>query len=674
MWKIALPFLLLIGAVLAAVASDRPQPPADYTFINGISVFTLDPQRMSYEQDLRIAHAIYDGLVRWNPYTFEIMPGVAESWEVSPDGLVYTFRLRENARWSNGDPVTVADFRYAWRRALMPDTAADYTTLFFKIRGARAFFDFRVAQLAEYASRPARERTHAAALALREEADRAFEEMVGFDTPDDRTLVVTLERPTPYFLDLCAFPVFFPCHPATVERFVSVDASSGRLDQRYDWTKPPLLVSNGAYEVKSWRFKRDMRLEANPFYWDAPNVVSKSVLSLEIEDVNTRVLTYETGGADWDTDVLVNYVGDMLREKARGKRDDIHTHPRFGTYFWSFNCTPRLTDGRDNPFFDPRVRRAFAMSVNKRDIVEKVRDLGETVANVLIPPGSIPGFDTDRSIVGVPYDPAHARELLAQAGWVDRNGDGFVENASGVPFPTVELLCSAGSYHDKVALAMGAMWEKALGVRTRIVVKESKTYKDDIKRQDYMLARGGWYGDYGDPTTFLSLHRTGDGNNDRGYSDPHFDALMAAAEAELDPAKRMSILEEAERYTMEESLPVLPVWHYQDFNLFDPETFFGVSDHPRQVQYLHWIGKRERGKPAPMNAYQREYFGGNGESAIEDEGNRQSALGNGQREVGAPGLNGGRSTQGLLSITCCLVPSPHCLLPIAHCLPQGGLP
>src|SRR5690606_34930482 len=141
------------------------------------------------------------------------------------------------------------------------------------------------------------------------------------------------------------------------------------------------------------------------------------------------------------------------------------------------------------------------------------------------------------------------------------------------------------------------------------VVKEAKTYKGDIKRRDYMLARGGWYGDYGDPTTLLSLHRTGDGNNDRGYSDARFDQLLRDAENERDPERRMAILEEAERYTMEETLPILPVWFYQDFNLYEPDEMFGISDHPRQVQYLHWIGKRRKGEPPAYNAYQREYFG-----------------------------------------------------------------
>lgn len=607
MWKVAAPFLLLVAAIVAAVATDRPQPPADYTFINGATVFTLDPQRMSYEQDLRIAHAIYDGLVRWDPYTFDILPGVAERWEVSPDGLVYTFHLRDNAFWSNADPLTAEDFRYAWRRALMPDTASDYSGLYFKIRGAREFFDFRVRQLEEYAQRPASQRTPAAALALREETHRAFDEMVGFETPDERTIVVTLARPTPYFLDLCAFPLFFPAHPASVERYITVDPQSGRLDQRYDWTKPPKLITSGAYVVTSWRFKRDMRLERNPYYWDAENVVSDSVLSLEIEDVNTRALTFETGGADWDTNILTDYVPDLLRLRERGLRNDVQSFSRFGTYFWSFNCTPRLTDGRDNPFHDPRVRRAFAMSVHKRDITEKVRQVGEEPTDVFIPPGSIAGFDEERRIRGVGFDPVGARELLREAGWEQR--DGALRDRNGVAFPTVEMLCSAGSYHEKVALAMGDMWEQHLGVRTRIVVKESKTYKDDLKRQDFMLARGGWYGDYGDPTTFLLLHRTGDGNNDRGYSDPHFDALMDAADAEIDPVKRMRILEEAERYTMEETLPVLPVWIYTQFNYFHPEELFGVSDHPRHVQYLHWIGKRERGQPPRWNAYQRAHFG-----------------------------------------------------------------
>lgn len=588
MLRLLAPLVLLIGAVAIALIGDRPQPPAALTFLNATDCFTLDPARMSYEQDFRIANALYDGVVRWDPYTFEIVPGVAERWDVSRDGLVYTFHLREDARWSNGDPVTAQDFRYSWRRAIMPDNAADYSNMFFVVRGARAFFEWRAAQAEAYAALPAHEKSPGAARALLEDAEERFRAAVGIEAPDDRTLRVTLESPTPYFLDLCAFPIWYPVHRATVERWAGVDAASGRVDQRHDWTKPPRLVSNGAYVLASWRFKRDMRLEKNPHYWDRANVTSDSVRMVVIEDANTRVLAYETGAGDWNTDVLVDYIGDMLDQRDRGERDDVHSIPRFGTYFWNFNCTPTLTGGRPNPFHDARVRRAFAMAVNKQDIVGKVRRAGDPVADTLIPPRSIPGFDPERRIRGVSHDPPGARALLEAAGWT-RGESGLLVDRAGVPFPIVEMLCSTGSYHDRVALAMGAMWEAELGVRTRVVRKETKTYRDDLARRDYMLARGGWFGDYGDPTTFLALHKTGDGNNDRGYSNERFDALLREAATETDAARRMRLLEDAERLTMEEELPILPIWHYTTTYQYDPARVKGLSRHPRLMQYLHYV-------------------------------------------------------------------------------------
>lgn len=600
MGKLLIPFALLALAVGVALWGDHPQPPADYVAINGPSQFTLDPQRMSYEQDFRIAHAIYDGVVRWDPYTFEIIPGLAEEWAVSEDRRTYTFRFREGLRWTSGDPITTSDVVYSWRRAMMSDFAADYSSMFFAISGGEEFFRWRGEQLAGYAARPASERTIGAAAALRDEAFAQFEETVGLETPDARTLIVRLERPIPYFLDLCAFPVFFPVHPPSVEADVRLNPDTGAMEQQHSWTKPPRVVTSGAYRLTSWRFKRDLRLEKNPDYWDAARVRAESVQILLIEDTNTRFLTYETGGADWDLDVLVEYAGDLVEQARSGERDDIHGYDRFGTYFWSFNCTPTLTGGRPNPLHDAAVRRAIAMSVNKQDLVDKVRRTGEAVASTLIPPGSIPGFDEDRSIEGLPYDPQRAKRELESAGWVDRDGDGVPEDAAGTPFPVVELLCSTGSYHEKIALAMGDMWRRHLGIRTRVVRKESKTYKDDLKRRDYMMARGGWFGDYGDPTTFLYLHRTGDGNNDRGYSDPKFDALLDRAERETDPEARMRLLEEAERYTMEESVPVLPLWRYRRIYAFDPGELAGIAAHPRLEQYFHWVHPRGPDDSSPV--------------------------------------------------------------------------
>ncbi len=582
MTRILLTLLALAGAIAATLIGDRPAPPAAFTYIDKQPSFTLDPQRVSYEQDIRLTTALFAGLVDADPYTFDLGPGLAERWTVSDDGLVIVFHLRENLRWSNGEPLTADDVVYSWRRALMPDTAADYASALFHVRGAEAFFAWRTQQLADYAARPAPERTARAALALREASEREFAETVGVTAPDPNTLVVELRAPTPFFLDLCAFPALFPVHPPTVEADVTVDPATGRIEQRHEWTKPPRLVSSGAYRLDTWRFKRDMLLVKNPHYWNADEVALESIGVLVIEDPATAVLAYQTGGADWLSDVLTDYLPDMLADPESG----VHGHTRFGTYFWSFNCTPTLTGGRPNPFHDPRVRRAFAMVVSKDDIVNKVRRVGEEPADTLVPHGAVPGYDTGSTIGGPPFDPAGARALLAEAGWVDRDGDGVPENSAGEPFPVVEMLSSTGSYHQNVALAMGSMFLERLGVRSRIVQKESKAYRDDLKRRDYMMARGGWFGDFGDPTTFLDIHTTGDGNNDRGYSSPRFDELMELARHEPDPARRLQILADAERLTTEVDLPIIPIWRYRQFYMYDADRVHGLSRHPRSMQRL----------------------------------------------------------------------------------------
>ncbi len=593
MIKLLVPIVLLLGAIGGVVISDHPLPPSSYTFAQTTDLFTLDPQRVSYQQDIRMSFALFEGLVRWDNETYEILPGVAERWEVSDDGLVYTFHLRTDARWSTGEPVTARDFIYSWERALRPDTAADYTQMLFHIAGAEDYFNWRSEALSMYSALPDFERSIDAALGLRARSLERFRRSVGLAAPDPYTLRVVLRSPTPYFLDLVAFPTYAPVHEATVERWTSIDPDSGRIEQRHGWTKPDHIVTNGPYLLKRWRFKRDARLERNPHYWNQDAIRSESVTMLIVSDANTAQLAFQTGAVDWVEDVIVDYLPEMLAQQDRGERNDLHKAPAFGTYFWSFNCRPTLPGGRDNPFADPGVRRAFALATNKRDIVEKVRRQGEPVSDTFVPPGSVVGYDADRSLAGLSFDPERAREELERAGWVDRNGDGVPDNEAGAPFPVVELLYSTNSYHGEIAQAMSVMWEKALGVRTRVVPKESKIYKDDLKTGDYMIARGGWFGDYGDPTTFLNVHRTGDGNNDRGYSDPVFDELMARSDAELDPDERMRILAEAEKRTITETMPILPLYTYVRYYQFDPERFRGVSMHPRLMQYLYELERIE---------------------------------------------------------------------------------
>jgi oligopeptide transport system substrate-binding protein len=605
MGRAAAAIAVMALALAAVVVWDRPAPPADLTWIEPQDIHTLDPQRMSFMQDLRIASALYEGLVRWDTLgDGAILPAAASSWSISGDGLVYTFELDPAGRWSNGDPVVPEDFVYAWQRALMPDTAAKYASLFYCIRGAEEFLIERAESLASYAALPAHERTPDAARALRDEADRRFRRTVGVEATGPRTLRVTLRRPTPHFLDLCAFGPFLPVHRPTVEAWTDTDPATGIVRQRHGWTKPGRLIGNGPYTLRQWRFKRDMRLERSPSFRDPSLARSGSILLRMIEDQNTSIMAFGAGGADWHTDVDVAYIGDLLEQKRRGERDDIHALPSFGTCFWAFNCTERLPDGRPNPFADPRVRRAMALAVDKQRIIDTIRRSGERAAGALVPPGSIRGYTPPG---GLPFDPQRARRELADAGWSDRHGDGALRNERGERFPVVELLVTPTGPHRDVALALGRMWESALGVRTRIAVRESKVFRGTLASRDYMMARGVWFGDYPDPMTFHDLHRTGDGNNHRGFSDERYDALLRAADDEPDPAARLRILEEAERYLFEEAVPVIPIWHYNHFYMFrpperpdgspNPGGLRGISTHPRLVQYpflLHTVRQTER--------------------------------------------------------------------------------
>jgi len=582
--RLLTPILLLVALLLGALWLDRPSPRADLVIANTAEALSLDPQRLSHQHDVRTARGLFEGLVEVDGSTGDIVPAAAESWSCSDDGRTWTFRLRPGLRWSDGSALTARDFLVAWRRVLMPDQASDYTGFLLNIRGARAFFDWRAQALRDLASAgggaEAGERLWA-------QTQARFEAEVGLRAPDDRTLVVELERPIAYWLDLCAFPTLFPVQEALVRRFTRIDPATGMVSLDPAWTKPGAMVTNGPYRLAAWRPKRAIRLERNPHFHGADSVRAGSVDIVLIEDPNTAVLAFESGAVDWLTDTLVEYRGDMLEETRRGTRGNLHVLDAFGTDFFSFNCRPTLSDGRPNPFADPAVRRAFALAVDKRAIVDRITRLDETVATTLTPPGSIPGYETP---AGLPFDTERARAEFASAGWTLR--DGVPVNAKGERFPTVEILFASNSprYRDMSA-ALADMWTRTLGVPCAMRPRDARGFRDALKRGDFMVARGGWYGDYRDPTTWLELSRSGDGNNDRGYSNPGFDLLLDRAAAELAPATRFSILSEAERMLAERDLPMLPICHYKTVYMYDPMRLTGISRNPRLEQYLGRIAR-----------------------------------------------------------------------------------
>ena len=560
MLKLIVPFVLLFGAIFLVVESDHPDPPADFTFINRGDVTTLDPQRMSWMQDLRVARLLFEPLVRLDVMTkdYDIVPGVAERWDVSEDFKEYTFHLRADARWSNGTPVTAQQFVYSWRRALLPETAADYTALFQNIEGATDFFEWRSEQTRQYAIRArdlSAEEKRVESQKLWDEALAYFDEHVALHALDDRTLTMKLTASTPYWLDLCAFIVFAPVYEPLVSQYEQIDPDTGLVKLQLGWTKPPLLVSNGPFVLENWRFKRSLFLRANPEWWAKDTLDIETIAIPSVEDPNSQVLAFESGSVDWVSDVNADYRIQMLADKqafydenreqyeslkAQGldafsidaalpddPRKNIHALGAFGTYWYNFNCKPTLPDGRDNPFRDPRVRRAFAMCIDKQRICDDVMRIGNQPARNMFPPGAIAGYESPAGLPCISDAKneaekqeiiARAKALLAEAGY-----------PNPADMPRIELLFNSDGGHGIVAQQLAKDWEEFLGVRTFLAQKEIKVYKDDLKKQNFMTGRAGWFADYADPTTFLDLNRTGDGNNDRAYSSPVYDGLLDEA-------------------------------------------------------------------------------------------------------------------------------------------------
>ncbi len=623
--------LLLIAAVVASLsAGDRDahrDESADFRYVNSTDINTLDPARMSWTPDIRVAINIWEGLTTYHPQTTQPCEGVAYfPPEVSDDGLVYTFTLRPDARWSNGDLVTAADFVRGWRRAIEPGTAADYAVFLTTfVRGADEYYHWRnswasvstalhrlsagwavdaaaakaLAESDVLNGQVPRAATAAQISALRldwaglhgaslrrhaGEMDARFAH-VGIEGLDAHTLRVTLRQRCPYFLDLCAFATLLPCH-RSIEYLREQVADTGLTPQGlvvYDpqWTKPdyqangyPGLVTNGPYRLVEWTFKRRVRLEANPFYWARAAVGCPRIDMLVYGDLNSAIMAYERGDVDFLPEMGVDYDHRLVELARTGKRPDFHFPAVFGTYFYSFNCRDVTVGGRPNPFVDARVRKAFALAVDRQAISEQVVGRGDPVSLHLVPAGTIVGY-TPPQAAG--YDPDAARRLLAEAGYPEGRG-----------LPVIDLLYNTGGQHGRICEAMAKMWTRHLGAAFELRGKEAKTFAEDKVRGHYMIARAGWYGDYADPTTFLDIFATDNGNNDAGFSKPAYDGLLERASRATDAGERMHLLAEAEALLVNDAFPLLPLYQYTNLMAIKPHVQ-GLYPNPRLTFPFRYI-------------------------------------------------------------------------------------
>jgi oligopeptide transport system substrate-binding protein len=504
---------------------------ADLVFINPNEPSTLDPALASDQASGRVITSLFEGLMRWNE-AGQAVPGVAVAKpEVSADGLQYRFRLREDARWSTGEPVTAQDFIASWERVLNPRTAADYVTLLHVIKNAKAYSESALTDFSQ----------------------------VGLAAPDARTLVVTLEHPAPYFTDLCAFTTYCPVHVRSLE------VAGPRA-----WD-PEFLVGNGAYRLAEWRLNYRLVLDKSPTYWDRESVAMRRVELRTVTNAVSALNYFVTGTADLAMDK--NGVPATLVDSLR-RQPYFHSGPMLATGFMRFNCAVP-----DSPFADPRVRRAFGLSLDRQRLVERVTRMGEPAAYSLVPPGCGDGYDPPRP--EPLFDVAEARRLLADAGYPGGKG-----------FPLVRYLFPILETDMAMAIEIQAMWENALGVKILPQKQEWKVYLDSMGKTNYDICRSSWVGDYNDPNTFLDMFLAESGNNRTGWKSAEYDGLIAAAAKEADREKRFALFRQAETLLIQTQAVISPVWHYVGVQFYWPDKLAGVQsnlvdEHP--FRCLRWL-------------------------------------------------------------------------------------
>lgn len=539
--------------MLGWLALGRSEPRADFV-IAAEEPRTIDPHRVSWLNELQIADALFEGLTRLNPQSLQPEPAGAESWTVSDDRLTYTFDLREDARWSNGDSLLAGHFRFAWLRALDPRVECQYSSMLFVIDGAAAY----------YASR-----------ANNDPADDLPAASVAIDIANDRKLRVSLAHPTPYFLDLLAFPAFFPVHPPTIERFAYRDGAVLR-QTRHLWTRPNNIVCNGPFVLADWQFKSRLLLRRNEQYYGRDHVAPGSVEIYITADPNIALRAYESGRLDFVRDVPAN-IALALEDQARAaRRSDFHVGDRFATYFYRVNC-------RRAPLDNPAFRRALSLAIDRDALCTEVTKMGETPALTYVPRGGLSlMMRRDNNGREIAYQPPaglgaglsasqrveQARALLASSGFDPQSR-------------TLELMFAPNPSYQKVAEAMSAMWEANLGLHITLRTIEGKVLSERVRALDYDLVRSDWSGDFLDPLTFLEMFTSDSGQNRTGWSNADYDTAIAAAVAERDDARRYALLSEAERILCEDQLPILPLYFRRGNFLLSPR-WTGFTDNVRE--------------------------------------------------------------------------------------------
>lgn len=482
---------------------------------NGTEPQDLDPQVVTGVPENRIVNALFEGLVAYGPEGEGTVPAAAERWDVSADGLIYTFYLQPEGRWSNGDPLTAHDFVRSYQRMLTPTLGAEYPNKLYPMVGAEAYHRGELKDFSQ----------------------------VGVKALNDRTLQITLRYRTPYLLESMKHYAWFPVHIPTLEKF-------GPLDRKGTaWTRPENLVGNGPFILKEWSMQQRIVVEKSPTYWGRDAVRLQGIHFLATENIEAEERMFRTGQLHRTNELPL----DKTEVYRRDFPDSLRIDPYLGLYFYRLNTTRP-------PLNDKRVRRALALAINREQIVTRVTAQGQQPAYNACPP-----MEMFTSPVKLQGDLAEAKRLLAEAGYPEGRG-----------FPKIEILFNTSQNHRKIAEAIQQMWRVNLGVDIGLTNQEWKVYLDSQDNLAYDISRAGWIGDYIDPNTFFDIWRTKDGNNDTGFSNAEYDRLLREAQNAPNEEARMATYAKMDAILMEE-VPFIPIYFYTRTFALNPRVHYPTN-------------------------------------------------------------------------------------------------
>jgi len=500
---------------------------------------TLDPHRAEGVAASNILRDLFEGLVMEDPFG-EYIPGAAESWTLSEDAKTYVFKMRENGKWSNGNPVTAEDYVYGLRRSVNPATLSNYSSMLYPIKNARD-------------------------IVLGKKKPQAL----GVSSDGPTTLIIELEEPTPYFLSLLTHSTTYAAHRPTVEEF----------GPRF--TRPGNLVGNGAFKLEEWRVQSHIKLVRNTEYWDNKNTALDEVYYYPLDDVSSSFKRYRAQELDFTDTILA----EQLPWIQQCLPDDLRVSPYFGSYYYGFNNTKP-------PFKNkPKLRTALSMVVDRNVITDIILGAGQIPAFSLVPPV--------KTYQALPASWAHwTQKERNQEAQKLYNESGFSKEK---PLE-VEILYNTSENHKRVALAVAAMWKQTLGVKTTLRNQEWKVFLETRRlKTDTQVYRAGWIGDYDDPYTFSQLLHSENEMNHPGYSSEEYDNLINLAATKNAGENRLDTLRQAERIMLED-MPIIPIYFYVSQHLVKPWVSGlegNVMDHhySKYVRILKTEPVSNNGKP-----------------------------------------------------------------------------